>query len=559
MQMATGLVLADTRLVADLTLELSLVLATKTLLSEGRDSFHLPLRFDIIFEEYMRLAGLLMDAGLDFSQSSHSMRDFAKIMHKKGFISLDAGLNVMEIHHSIIEDIYPDSTIFGGVMNDEGDDDCLDGLLDPTELAFSDESAELSVDLFSGCAGSAEAAEPQFGSTECRGEAPAASVQRNKEKQIRKLVLLKTLCDRQERKHAWIQQKVEKQAKNLLERELRNTTTMKSKVDHGRGQKNRGDKYQTMFSKDADALAFHSQHVGKKTRGSKPLRMMLAIQQKTGHLHQQLRDAENPSQSAILRILGSALPPAGPDAEGAPAQAGAGAEGAAGAAACLPAEGAASPGFERLDDGESRDRGDIRAAQRERSRARDSKASAGARARARSGTAIGANYKVVRELRTLLKLLGFSGSRDLADLPGFEELRRARKAALASVHPDKLAEPGGPGTGDPQALDFFQLQERYQALLATCYDTDAKDFSREVKAHRKSQSRQSNAKKGVVAEGTVKADNKQASKGLRFHRPKFDHQPTGKAELDELWRRVQRENAKKEGVAEGVAEARSQE
>jgi len=61
--------------------------------------------------------------------------------------------------------------------------------------------------------------------------------------------------------------------------------------------------------------------------------------------------------------------------------------------------------------------------------------------------------------------------------------------------------------------------------------------------------------KGVVAEGTVKADNKQASKGLRFHRPKFDHQPTGKAELDELWRRVQRENAKKEGVSEGVAEA----
>merc|ERR1712232_1465454 len=165
--------------------------------------------------------------------------------------------------------------------------------------------------------------------------------------------------------------------------------------------------------------------------------------------------------------------------------------------------------------------------------------------------------KVVRELRALLKFLGFSGSRDLADLPEFEELQRARKAALVSVHPDKLMNPKDPGASAPESLDFFQLQERYQALLARYYDIDAKDFSREVKAHRKIQSRQSKAKKGGVAECTVKADNKIASKGLRYHRPKFLHQPHGKAELDDLWRRMQQEkaeSAKKEGGAEGVAE-----
>merc|ERR1712039_124025 len=120
--------------------------------------------------------------------------------------------------------------------------------------------------------------------------------------------------------------------------------------------------------------------------------------------------------------------------------------------------------------------------------------------------------KVVRELRVLLKFLGFSGSRDLAELPKFEELRRAHKAALRSVHPDKLMEPKDSDASAPGALDFFQLQERYQALLARYYDTEAKDFRGEVKAHRKSQSRQGNAKKGGVAEGTLKTDSKVASK-----------------------------------------------
>jgi len=546
--MAMDLVLADTRLVADLTLELSFVLTTKTLLSEGRDSFHLPLRFNVIFEEYMKLAGLLLDAAVDFSQSSRSMREFAKMMHKNGFISLDPGLNVTAIHHSIIDNIYPDSTIFGGIITDEGDDDNLDGVLDTTELACSDESEEPSVGVFSGCAHSAEVADPQFDRTECRDDAPTASVQRNKEKQMRKIILLKTLCDRQERKHAWIQQKVEKQSKKMLEKELRNTN-MKSNVDTGRGQKDRGDKYQTMLSKDADALAFHARNAGKKTRGSKALRMMLAIQQKTGHLQQQLCDADHLRESAMLRILGSPLLPAGPSAGGAPAQ-------APGVTAHLSAASVASSCFERLDDGESRAH-DVRAAFRASSRARQSKVSAGAPVFAHSDTTIGANYKVVRELRGLLKFLGFSGSRDLADLPEFEELRRARKAALPSVHPDKLMDSKDCDASAPEALDFFQLQERYKSLLARYYDTDAKDFSREVKAHRKTQSRQSNAKKAGVAEGTVKADNKIASKGLRYHRPKFVYEPRSKNELDELWRRVQlekAENAKKGGVAEGMAE-----
>merc|ERR1712151_88162 len=128
---------------------------------------------------------------------------------------------------------------------------------------------------------------------------------------------------------------------------------------------------------------------------------------------------------------------------------------------------------------------------KERSKARQSRISASAPASAHSETAIGANYKVVRELRALLKFLGFSGSRDLAELPEFEQLRLAHKKALLSVHPDKLTDPEDPAVSAPGALDYFQLQERHKELLARYYDADAKDFSREVKAHRKSQLRQS--------------------------------------------------------------------
>merc|ERR1712129_126917 len=92
-QMSMELMLTDTQVVADLTLELAFVLTTKTLLSEERHSTELPLRFDIIFEEYMKLAVLLLDTPpLDFTRSSYSLREFAKLMEKNGFISLDVGL-----------------------------------------------------------------------------------------------------------------------------------------------------------------------------------------------------------------------------------------------------------------------------------------------------------------------------------------------------------------------------------------------------------------------------------------------------------------------------------
>jgi hypothetical protein len=363
---------------------------------------------------------------------------------------------------------------------------------------------------------------------------------------MRKMVLLSTLRDRQECKHAWIQQKLEKQAKNMLEKEIRNTTTMKSNVDHVRGQKDRGDKYQTMLSKDADALAFHAQHAGKKMQGSKSLKMMLAIHQKTGHLQRQLRDKKHSNQSRILSILGAPLLPPGPSAEVAPAQ-------APGVMAHLLVESVASSGFERLDDGESRARDD-RGAKKEQNKARQSKFSAGVPASAHSDTTLGANYKVGRELRALLRFLGFKGSRDLADLPEFRQLQRAHKMALLSVHPDKLMEAKDSNASDPDALDFFQLQERYQALLARYYDTNAKDFSHEVKVHQKSKPRQGNAKKSEEGR-SVKTDNKIASKGLRCHRPKWPTvvQPRTKAEFEELWQKVQKEGTKKEGVAEGEA------
>merc|ERR1719491_297082 len=101
--------------------------------------------------------------------------------------------------------MYPDAAIFGGVVNDEGSDDNLDGALDMVELACSDESVELSMDVLSGSAESADAADPQVGRTEWRDDTPEEIVQRNKEKQMRKIISLRSLCDLQERKHAWIQ------------------------------------------------------------------------------------------------------------------------------------------------------------------------------------------------------------------------------------------------------------------------------------------------------------------------------------------------------------------
>merc|ERR1740123_1182932 len=121
------------------------------------------------------------------------------------------------------------------------------------------------------------------------------------------MILLKDLCNRQERKKAWIQQKVEKQAKKMLESELRKTN-MKCNVERSRGQKDRGDKYQTLLSKDADALAFHAKHAGKKNRGSKCVKMMLAIKHKTCQAQHRLTDRESHSQQAIRSILGSTLP-----------------------------------------------------------------------------------------------------------------------------------------------------------------------------------------------------------------------------------------------------------
>jgi len=47
------------------------------------------------------------------------------------------------------------------------------------------------------------------------------------------------------------------------------------------------------------------------------------------------------------------------------------------------------------------------------------------------------------------------------------------------------------------AMDFHQLRESYQDLLARYYDPDAQNFSTEVKAHRKSQK----AKEGIPRAG----------------------------------------------------------
>merc|ERR1719384_1970653 len=108
----------------------------------------------------------------------------------------------------------------------------LKGLCDRQERKHAwiqDEDAEFSVL-------SAEAADQQLGETDSRDDSPTVIMQRNKEKQMRKMLLLKGLCDRQERKHAWIQQKVEKKAQSMLEKELRKLN-MKSNVEHGRGQK----------------------------------------------------------------------------------------------------------------------------------------------------------------------------------------------------------------------------------------------------------------------------------------------------------------------------------
>lgn len=251
---------------------------------------------------------------------------------------------------------------------------------------------------------------------------------------------------------------------------------MKCNAEHVRGQKDRGDKYQTLLSKDANALAFHCKHA----KGSKAAKMMLAIKQKAGQLQRQLRDTDSAGCPAILRILGPAPKPHSSGEEKPPVKF---------------LGSAASADFERPDT-EAPGAQDDRGAQKMLHKARYSSTPSATPALLGPAKALGANLKVARELRKFLVALGFKGSRDLAELPEYSDLRRAYKHVLLVVHPDKAprgtAMRASPASGEA-AMDFHQLQESYQDLLARYYDPDAQNFNAEVKAHRKSQK----AKEGI--------------------------------------------------------------
>jgi len=447
-----------------------------------REVQELPLRFDTIFEGYMKLAALLLDAPpLDFTESSYSLREFAKMMQKSGFISLSAGLMVTKIHHSNIDDVYPDATVFGGAISDVQDEDILDGILDATDLAWMGEREELTSDMNSspvdlGTRGDYH----QHCRGDCSRDALAGSVQENKAKQMVKITLLRALVNRQEAKQAWIHEKMQKKARKMVEKELRKTN-MKCNAEHTRGGKDRGDKYHALTAADADALAFHYKRAQKR---SNAVKTMLALKVKNGRL-QQLRDLDHPCHSAVMKMLDWSVQSSADCTEDAFASAPDG----------IAFRDAPFADFERPDHEFFRTP-DSRGAQKVCNKARHSKAPADdAPASVRSRNAAGANFKVARELRELLVQFGFSGSRDLAELPEFVDLRSAYKRALLVLHPDKVKDSSHAGcTG--ATMDFLQLQGRYRDLLTRYYDVDAQDFSAEVKAHRKSQLRQRAKKAG---------------------------------------------------------------
>lgn len=512
----SAIVVIDPRPAMDLTLELTFVLAAKTVLSEEWCLTSLPMRFDLIFEKYMRLAALVLDAPeLDFAQSSRSFRQFAKVLERNRFVTLNTGregelagetpgLVVIKINHSAIDDIYPDNSVFAVVAAAGADEGYGDSVCDAEFLEAMDGRLSEDADHASEDSGACEASlidslpfrsqHPSSCERYDGGQAPSLRVtiedlvRKTKQQQTQKMLLLEDLFSKEEAKASKAERRIEKQALKAIEKEWRKVNLRP--CEHVRGQKHSSNKYgkkgkyDTILSGDAGTKASYAE----MAHGPKAALMMLDIQSRGKH------PGSLENGLAVQRILGAARPmislTAGSNGGGACSITSSPTGNEAPCAAARPTVApTARAGLERPEDAFARSEDDRRAA-------REARYGGGAGPSTARAAGDRASLKVSRKLRELLVVLGFVGSRSLADLPAFAELRRAYKKALLALHPDKLGRCDGsaePTSGSPEehirttaalyAMDFKKVQQRFEDLQGRFYDKGAEDFRADVKAH----------------------------------------------------------------------------
>jgi hypothetical protein len=491
------IVVVDSRKAMDLTLELTFVLATKTLLSANFCPVLLPLRFDVIFEKHMRFAGLLMDVPeLDFQKSSRSLRQFAKAMEKNGFLVLNtgaetdeelrgaiSGLVVTALRHSNIDDIYPDSSVFAivGVRDDvergvptEGND--VDGQDDNIEELLCD----------------------------APGQPLCASLRaaKIKERQLQGMLLLQDLYAREEARLEQLQQNVEKAALKAVERQFRKLN-IRCNVERVRGQDRKGksskDKYQTVTHGDRTYLEFYARH-SSKGRGAL---LMLAVQQKTKHLENKTSriwrlTAGNPQIAELTdncmqkthSMIGFGSTVSGGTSPETLCE-----ERVRVEHAHLNLEGLDLSGtwFDFTDTNATFERSaDMRGGSKQFSK----KQSAPTAQVDIRNTAVGVNFSLSRKHREFLSTLGVGACHTLLALPSFAALRQSYKQALLKLHPDKKCtealsvakDENVKGVNGPEkraltSMPFHEFQERYQEFVAVFYDVENQDFNAGVKKH----------------------------------------------------------------------------
>eukprot|EP00933_Yihiella_yeosuensis_P004940 TRINITY_DN10934_c2_g1_i1.p1 TRINITY_DN10934_c2_g1~~TRINITY_DN10934_c2_g1_i1.p1 ORF type:complete len:473 (-),score=93.82 TRINITY_DN10934_c2_g1_i1:116-1534(-) len=426
---SSDIVLVDSRTLMDANLEITFIVAVKTLLSSEQSLHLLPMRFDLIFEKYMRLGALLLDIPeLDFAKSTKNLRQFAKAMEKNGFLSLAAGagedqselndaatdlvpgFTVTKINYDIIDDIYSDGSVFSAIdIDDEVD-------LSVGNLTEND------------------------------------VIQRKRAKQMKKMIELENLLAKQQEKADAAERKVHKELIKGIEKEWRRMNV------------GRGEKYTTMMTQDEAARAKYVE----TTKGCKAQKMMRVIQRKTlnhrngaklaltGGVHARLlaltmgvhrQSTSNANSSSFTEVQNPNLYE-GSDAD-----------------------------WNRTED------------LRRQANWKNSKESDRAAEKQHASTYIS---KVKRELRELLEVLGFPASKHITDLPRFADLRRGYKKALLVVHPDKeplenaesvleAKKDDEKASSKTPILEFQDFQKRYEELLMKFYDVSAEDFTTAVK------------------------------------------------------------------------------
>merc|ERR1712113_282984 len=123
--MGFDIVPVDPRRSMDLYLELAFIMTAKTLLSRELCGQALPLRVELMFEDYMRLAGIVLNfPELSFQKSSTNLRQFARALQNRELLVLNdgtegdlpaqiPGMVVLRVCHNFIDDMYPDEVVFG--------------------------------------------------------------------------------------------------------------------------------------------------------------------------------------------------------------------------------------------------------------------------------------------------------------------------------------------------------------------------------------------------------------------------------------------------------------